>query len=240
MAVVSYFGATVHLFGFNMQVTVNGDQKLFVIKNDMGFSCFGFDNCFNDSLQLSQLLNRPDLSPKQEDRGHIKQYNNYQTLLNIARISGDLGTWFSLGTDAKVKSILNTAINDHSKLRIFYGDSVTGRSWMDEFDMYGRIGRSCGALKIPLLIEDGEMGGCGILTDRIIKIVKFSKRGGVIIPFVLFESENFNLPKMEIVENEHPDYPVSVLCDEVVHARFKTMAKAEKWIKFMNGLIPKP
>ena len=158
------------------QVTVNGDQNLFVIKNGMGFSCFGFDNCYKDSLQLSQMLNRPDLAPKIEDKGKVRQYQNYQTLISIASNSGDLGTWFSPGTDSKVKNILNTAINDHSKLRIFYGDCVTGRTWMDEFDMYGRIGRSCGTLKIPLLIEDGEMGGSGILTDRIIKIVKFSKR----------------------------------------------------------------
>jgi hypothetical protein len=223
-----------------MQVTINGDQQLFVIKNNLGFSCFGFDNCFKDSLQLSELLNRPDLAPKEEDKGKVIQYHNYQTLVSIATKSGDLGTWFSTGTDQKVKNILETAINDHSKLRIFYGDSVTGKSWMDEFDMYGRIGRSCGTLKIPLMIEDGELGGSGILTDRIIKIVKFSKRGGISIPFVLYEIENFNLPTMKIVENEHPEYAVSVLCDDVVHARLKTMAKADKWVKFMNGLTPKP
>lgn len=221
-----------------MNVTVNNEQRLFVIPCGDGFSCYGFDNCYYESLQISLKLKCPDLAPKEQEKGQIAQYENYLKLLNEARKHPMRDTWFSFHTPLEVRDQLESVRVSRKNVRIFYGDSVTGKSWMDENDVYGKIGRSNGTFKIPLLIPPRQDGGCAVLTDCIVKIVEFSTKKGVVTPKVLYQHKSFQVPTLTIVENEHPDYPVSVLANNSVHARFKTMAKATKWISFMNGLSP--
>jgi hypothetical protein len=199
-----------------------------------GYTCLSFDNCFNDSLQLSEMLNRPDLAPKSDEKGTLSQYDQYQNLIKIAG-STNIGTWFTPGTNPQVKRILQNAIDTSTSLRIYYGDTDTGRSWMDEYDMFGKICRTTGSLKSPIIVAPREHGGTIILTRCIVKIVRFSKKESGEFATVLYQHPKFNLPKMEIVLNESPKYLATVLCDGKAEARFKTVAKAEKWISFMQG-----
>jgi hypothetical protein len=49
---------------------------------------------------------------------------------------------------------LETDRKNQRKIRLFYGDTQTGQSWFDEHDVVGRIGRSTGSIKVPLLVAD--------------------------------------------------------------------------------------
>lgn len=49
------------------------------------------------------------------------------------------------------------------------GHTATGRCWLDEHDVVGRIGRSTGMMKVPLLIEAGADGGVAILTSCLLR-----------------------------------------------------------------------
>jgi len=87
--------------------------------------------------------------------------------------------------DSRVISILEAArtarrSGDGYRLRIYYGDPSTGRSWGD--GEAGYIGRSTGSVKIPLILANSKSsGGAAILVENIIKVEYANKKlGGVL------------------------------------------------------------
>lgn len=57
------------------------------------------------------------------------------------------------------------------RLLLDFGDTETGKSWQEKFDIAGYIGRSTGRIKIPLLIHNTRSSGGGAILDHcIIKI----------------------------------------------------------------------
>jgi hypothetical protein len=213
-----------------MQVTTNQNQRLFVIPaGHGGYSCFGFDNCFRDATALAERLGRGDLAPRREEIGTLAQYEQYQSLVRLA--SGcELGTWFSPDTPVRVREVIESARQKGMRLRLFYGDDVTGRDWMEEFDVVGTIGRSTGAMKVPLIIaSERSHGGPAILDDRIVRIIRTSDKRE------LYRHPQYHLAALAVVRNEHPDYAASVTANGEVHARFKSEKSALNWIAFMRG-----
>lgn len=134
---------------------------------------------------------------------------------------------FDAGTNDAVKAKLITIHKTRDRVRIVYGDPVTGKDWLEEYDVMGRIGRSTGEVKIPLLIaNERSMGGGAILTANILKIVLVDNKK------VLYQHEKYGEPKFEIgflaITGQ---YSVSV--GGKVHANFKTHDAATKYIDFM-------
>jgi len=151
------------------EVTCNDEQGMFVIKTSGGYSCWGYENCFRDSAQLAELVGRPDLAPKESEKGTLKQYENYGALLDASR-GRDLGTWFTPGTPQNVKSLLEGLRQSKTRVSILYGDGETGMAW-EEREISGTIGRSMGPIKTPLLIANrNSRGGEALLTDCIVRI----------------------------------------------------------------------
>ena len=67
---------------------------------------------------------------------------------------------------------LSSAQKARKRLCLRYGDVKTGRDWGDP-KMCGRIGRSTGTVKIPLLIKTARsMGGEGLLEAHIVRITE--------------------------------------------------------------------
>lgn len=209
-------------------VKINPEQRLFVISSSDGYSCFGFDNCFAHAQQLSQLLKRPDLAPNECEIGELKQYALYRQLTDLAR-GHDLGTYFDPGTLPEVKRILEDFRQSQKRLRLFMGDDVTGRDWLEENDVVGRIGRSRGPLKVPLLIGTGECSGPAILTKFIVRIL-CCKTGRE-----LYRHPSYNLAELTIHSCTKGKYKAEVRANGELHARFTTTRKAENWIAFMKG-----
>lgn len=113
------------------------------------------------------------------------------------------------------------------RLRLYYGDTETGRCWMEEYDTIGYIGRSTGQIKIPLLIKNSRsLGGGAILDHCIIKITV----GGV----TLYEHPLFNMPAVT-VNNDYSGHGWQVLIDGKVYANCKTKKQAERLAAFMRG-----
>lgn len=81
------------------------------------------------------------------------------------------GTHYRADTPPEVVKVLENARESGRTIWVDYGDRETGRSWNEENDVRGRIGRSTGAIKIPLLIEEGEDGGPAMLEHCIVNIM---------------------------------------------------------------------
>jgi hypothetical protein len=89
-------------------------------------------------------------------------------VIKYARVTS--GTCYHQETPDQVIRLLEKLLKSGTEVRIFYGDTQTGQSWHDEFDVVGRIGRSTGSIKIPLLVTKGDCGGPGLLDHCIIRI----------------------------------------------------------------------
>lgn len=143
------------------------------------------------------------------------------------------GISYQENTPDAVIRVLENAMRTNKRIRIFYGDTETGRDWMEIYDTIGTIGRSCGQNKIPLLIKNNRShGGGAILTDCIVKITIDKK--------VVYQNPKYYLPTLEIKESSDrlktDGYFYSVFADGVNTYNCKTMNQAENEVAFHKGL----
>lgn len=138
------------------------------------------------------------------------------------------GTYYDKRTPALLVEALETARLAGKRVRLFTGDIETGVEWLDEYDVLGRIGRSMGPHKIPILINNRRsMGGTGILDYCIVKLI-FDGR-------VQYQAPNYQAPTFKIIPPKDSDFVSSVHVNGKLHAQFKKQGQAEKWIAFMKG-----
>lgn len=93
------------------------------------------------------------------------------------------GTCYTGGTPLPMIQRLERIRANQTRCRYHWGDTTgdtAGRDWGDCYDVEGRIGRSTGKLKIPLLIHNRRSSGGGaLLTDCIVKITETA--GGKVV-----------------------------------------------------------
>ena len=149
----------------------------------------------------------------------IDHGNGHSTTYKI----GASGTAYHENTPEVVVNILDSARTNHTKLKLYYGDVVTGRDWHETMDVTGRIGRSTGNVKIPLLIAtERSHGGGAILDHCIVKIRNFDT--GI----VLYTNPNYKAPKVDIVPSDMPEkYTHNVNVDGETYSRHKSLRSAQ-------------
>ena len=142
------------------------------------------------------------------------------------------GLHFDTRTPDKVCEILSQysrmrSIGSDSRLRVWYGDTDTGRCWNEEHDVTGYVGRSTGSIKVPLLLHNSRSsGGTAILDSCIVRITARNHYTGRID--VLYTHPDFNLPDITIEGT-------SVLFDGTTQANFSTEEQAHRYAAFMSG-----
>lgn len=133
-------------------------------------------------------------------------------------------------TPSRVSTLLNNLKMSQQRVRLVYGDTDTGKDWLEEYDVIGTIGCSTGINKIPLLIKNSRSTGGGSILDHcILKIVDVkSKR-------VLYQHEKYVSPDFTIQYGTSigHGYNYAVLCNGSVQANFKTEKQAKNYIDFM-------
>ena len=56
------------------EISLNQEQRVYVIASGSGMSCFGFDNAHDHTNQIAGMLQRPDLAFRPEDHGALSGY----------------------------------------------------------------------------------------------------------------------------------------------------------------------
>ena len=80
------------------------------------------------------------------------------------------GTSYDADTSAEVIEVLEGARHWGCRIIIYLGDNKTGKGWGDKET--GRIGRSTGTNKIPILLFNSRsIGGGGLLDAHIVRIL---------------------------------------------------------------------
>lgn len=85
------------------------------------------------------------------------------------------GTTYHDETPETLINVLETCRNHRIRVVLDYGDTETGKSWGDIYDVTGYIGRSTGTKKIPILVFNSRSLGGGAILDHCILSVKTSK-----------------------------------------------------------------
>lgn len=82
------------------------------------------------------------------------------------------GTAYHKETNDYIVNLLEGVRNSPTaRVRVCYGDVVTGLDWGERYDVCGYVGRSTGELKVLLLIlKTTSLGGGTILDHRIVKL----------------------------------------------------------------------
>jgi predicted outer membrane repeat protein len=92
------------------------------------------------------------------------------------------GTSYNVKTPEFMVKILDRIYRQQIRVRFHWGNMQTGEDWGDVYDVSGRIGRSTGIYKVPLLIHNkGSTGGGAISTDSIVMIRYANKKDGGVI-----------------------------------------------------------
>jgi hypothetical protein len=119
-------------------------------------------------------------------------------VIKYARLPSD--TCYHQETPDQVIRLLENLQKCGTEVRIFYGDTQTGQSWHDEFDMVGRIGRSTGSIKICFT---------GSLHYRIDTRME-----------TLYQHKKFRVGDMTLAQGNDNQLPWEVFIDRALHARF--------------------
>ncbi len=137
------------------------------------------------------------------------------------------GTRVDRTTSGEVIAVLEKCRADKTVVRLFYGNA-SGKSWMDENEVIGNVGRSMGPLKLPLLIPIRSGFGPGILDNCIIRIDSAEK--------TLYQHPGFYVPEITLKTNEESDkHKYEAHAEGHCHAAFSTEAHRAEWGEFITG-----
>lgn len=223
-----------------MNIRVNADRELYIIDTGRGVTCMGFDHLLRELRLIGARLKGFDWvsgALESVSRGSMEAYQLYE------RVTGDIAcagiktdTWFPEGTPPNVVRVLEKARVRGTTLRLWFGDAGSGRDSLAEFDVHGRIGRSCGPFRVPLLIESGRdgLGGGPISADRVVRLADVNSRT------VLYQHPKWHLPEIDLCPVTDADvlaagYTVQAVVDGATHARFWDMPRAAHWLAMMSG-----
>lgn len=146
------------------------------------------------------------------------------------------GTSYNIDTPEEVVRWLETSRERGQRIRIFYGDTGTGKDWREEFDTMGHIGRSNGQIKIPLLIKTKRnLGGGAILDHCIVKITTKDSVGKI---RTVYQHPEYHLYKnsMQIQEIDGAIYRYKIVIDGETVSQHKKKKDAENYCAFLLGL----
>jgi len=218
-----------------MNVNLDTERQLYVVSCGDGCTCFGFANARNHAAQIAERLQRPDLAFSAHDFGALSGYQKYEAALQAwAASPKSRQTYFDPGTDPNAARVLKRCRCQDTKVRLVLGDTSTGRVWLEEHDVVGKIGRSMGPLRVPLLIEPGADGGGAILTACLLAIVAWD--GGTF----LYRHPAWRAPDLSIRRGEDPKLTSEVLEHDGVVACFPDIGKAGAYVAFMRGETVEP
>lgn len=214
------------------EATFNADEDLYVISDGDRYSCLGWDVMVDRMATMASLMGTeaPDLG----ERGSAEAYAAYRAMVReFAGSEGSRRAFLSPRLPKALIRCVRKAMRNGDTVRIWLGDRETGRSWMEEHDTVGMIGRSMGPMRVPILVPPGGDGGGAILMDCIVRIDVGGETG--------WAHPKFHVPAMEIRGREDLKFPwaIYVLDDpehgEMEYSYHETYAKAAAMVAWLHG-----
>ena len=136
------------------------------------------------------------------------------------------GTYYHRDTPRRVIDVLERARRDRFRIRLHYGDVVTGRDWMDEHWVTGRVGRSMGKISIPLILANSRSPGGPSILDHCIVQIRTAKSPR----HILYQHPKYHYGDLDFRPCDMEGYTHEVTIDGDVHARFRSLESCIRWM----------
>lgn len=144
------------------------------------------------------------------------------------------GTAYDSRTPEAVIRILEQCRANHTRVQLHYGDTEArpGQDWHEENETTGRVSRSMGTIKIPILVHNTRStGGGGILDRCIVGIRSTGKNGRWLYKHPQYRAKVFEVHAVACSRG----YVCEVRADGEPVARFKTSQAAFRYISKVCG-----
>lgn len=144
------------------------------------------------------------------------------------------GTSYDTRTPETVIRILEECRANNTRIQLHYGDTeiLAGQDWHEENDTTGRVSRSTGTIKIPILLHNTRsMGGTGILDHCIVGIRTTGKNGRWLYKHPKYRAKVFEVHAVDCPRG----YCSEVRADSEPVARFKSAESAFRYIAKVTG-----
>lgn len=252
-----------------LNISTNPERKLFLLKTAHGVSCFGFDNAYNEALQLTRLMHRASALEERVDEvtglvalhmdgkpvgptpvlyGTLEGYEEYRRAVKAyGEHPASKKTYFQPGTPKKVARVLEELRDTDTVVRIIQGDPETGKSWLDECDVVGYVRRTSGTMKSLMLVEPLDDGYGHVSSARGGSIIGAERVLRIIDCDTmrdLYRAANYKAPRLTIGSSSERaaaiGYTVGVLDEDgQVIACFEDDDGAYEHIAFLRGDKPR-
>lgn len=143
------------------------------------------------------------------------------------------GTFFHPYTPESVARAIEQARTRDMRVRLWLGSTHTGRAWAESHDICGRIGRSMGPVKVPLLLHNARSRGGPALLDHCIVAVQNTKTREWLHRHPTFDPGLFRLADGDPFTVVW--HPPGITSAGEVRSRHKTAGAAARMAAFMRG-----
>lgn len=133
------------------------------------------------------------------------------------------GAFYHAATPWELVRHLERAREQGGKVRLFYGDAQTGK----ERDVEGRLGRSMGPLKVPLILAPRANHGSALLDHCIVRLRVDGHE--------VCRHPCYHQGRIELANSSLATHPFAVEVDGAPHANFKTELARRKHVDFITG-----
>lgn len=133
----------------------------------------------------------------------------------------------------KLISILERCRKNNTRIRVWYG--ANNKVWLEEYNVMGRIGRTNGRIKIPILVNNKRsLGGSELLVQCIVRIDDIEEKK------TIYKLDGYEMPNFKIKEVKNNGHILDylVMKEDKILATFRTFntfEKAQNWVDFMLG-----
>lgn len=143
------------------------------------------------------------------------------------------GTSYNPETPETVIRILEECRASGVRVRLHYGDAVSGHDWHEENDCEGKVARTMGPIvKAPILLYKSSSHGGGIILDRcIVGIRATGKNGRWLYKHPTYRAKVFEVHAVQCERG----YTAEVRADGEAVARFKSAEAAFRYISKVCG-----
>lgn len=141
-------------------------------------------------------------------------------------------THFHKDTSELVMRAINELLANRDNVRIFTGNTDTGVAWAEEYDVFGRIGRSTGSQKVPLLVAPRANGGPALLDHCIIGILGRDSNKRL---FWYYKHPRLSFGEWTLKIKIDSPRPFVAMVNGKEHAAFETSKQCKRYIDFMTA-----
>lgn len=143
---------------------------------------------------------------------------------------------FDPDTADGAKRAITEAFYSSKNIRIWLGDPLTGQAWLEEFDVRGRVGRSTGVIRAPLLLSQRRsIGGAAILTRHVLRVDYTTGKTLYQHPQFKHGLEGCRIVPNKLTRKTYVDVPSGKPGGWTAVSGFDTEQGARNWVAFMVG-----